>query len=264
MNRVHWATRLWRGIVCWLSFLITPLGWFCGGRLIRRLEKERLERGLVLILPGIEGHSFLNVSILAGLVDAGIDYGLEVFDWTTGNKLKYFYHLRGLSRNKRVAGEIARRICDYQQQFPDRPVWIIGHSGGGGVALLTAQAMPEDRRITGLILLGPAVSPTFEIGKSARRVARGIWNFHSQLDLFFLGLATTVIGTMDGKHVYAAGAFGFHVGDREPDIDECPLIQRPWEWRMLKQFNPGDHFGCTHRVFIAEEVATLLKDPTRP
>jgi len=57
--------RFWRGIVCSLSFLVLPLGRLCRGRLIKRMEPERLDRGLVLILPGIEGRSFLNVSPIA-------------------------------------------------------------------------------------------------------------------------------------------------------------------------------------------------------
>jgi hypothetical protein len=28
---------------------------------------------------------------------------------------------------------------------------------------------------------------------------------------------------------------------------------------MLLQFNPGEHFGCVHRVFVAEEIAPLIK-----
>ena len=76
--------RFWRGFVCSLSFLVLPMGRLCCGRWIKRMEPERLDRGLVLILPGMEGRSFLNVSLMAGLLDAGLPYAMEILDWTTG------------------------------------------------------------------------------------------------------------------------------------------------------------------------------------
>ena len=253
------GTRLWRGFACWLTFLLTPLGWFCFGRLIRRLEPERLDKGLILVLTGIEGHSFLNVSILCGLIDGGVEHAVDIVDWTTGKKFMYLYHLRGWTRNNRVASELATRIHDYQNQYPGRPVWLVGHSGGGGMALLTAAALPEERQVTGIVLLAAAVSPTFDIRPAADRVIRGIWNYHSQLDWFFLVFGTTLLGTMDGQHVRAAGACGFRGRTTDELVKSGGLIQRPWQWRKLSQFNPGDHFGCVHRVFVAEEIVPLIR-----
>lgn len=253
------GTRLWRGLSCWLTFLVTPLGWFCFGRLIRRLEPERLDKGLVLVLTGIEGHSFLNVGILCGLIDGGIEQAVDIVDWTTGKKFLYLYHLRGWTRNKRVAGELAARISEYQNQHPGRPVWLVGHSGGGGMALLTAAALPADRQVTGIVLLAAAISPTFDLNPAVARVEHGIWNYHSKLDWIFLELGTTLLGTMDGRHVCAAGAFGFRGAVADEHAQSGRLIQRPWHWRMLSQFHPGDHFGCAHRVFIAEEIVPLIQ-----
>ncbi len=91
------------------------------------MEPERLARGLVLILPGIEGRSFLNVSLMAGLLDAGLPYAMEIVDWTTGHFLLLIYHLRAWKRNHRVARQIADRVIEYRRQYPGRPVWLIGH-----------------------------------------------------------------------------------------------------------------------------------------
>lgn len=253
------GTRLWRGLLCWITFLLTPLGWFCFGRLIRRLEPERLDKGLILVLTGIEGYSFLNVGILCGLIDGGVEHAVDIVDWTTGKKFLYLYHLRGWTRNNRVAKELAERINDYQDQYPGRPVWLVGHSGGGGMALLTAAALPEDRHVTGIVLLAAAVSPTFDLHPVATRVARGIWNYYSQLDWFFLSFGTMLLGTMDGRHVCAAGAAGFRGPTADELVKNGSLIQRPWRWRMLSQFHLGEHFGCAHRVFIAEEIVPLIR-----
>lgn len=251
--------RLRRGIFCWLTFLVSPLGWFCFGRLIRRLEPERLDQGLILICTGIEGYSFLNVAILAGLIDGGVKHAVDIVDWTTGKKLFFLLHLRGWSRNNRQAQQLALRIVEYQNQYPGRPVWIVGHSGGGGIALLTASILPEDRHLTGIIMLAPAVSRTFDVRPAAAHVETAIWNYHSMLDWFFLQFGTTLLGTIDGIHGCAAGAYGLRGSANDEAAAAGKLIQRPWQWRMLKQFNPGDHFGCCHRVFVAEEIVPLIQ-----
>ncbi|MFO1043019.1 MAG: hypothetical protein U0941_14610 [Planctomycetaceae bacterium] len=254
----HSWKRLWRGLACWATFLVAPFGWFCYGRLVRRMEPERLEHGLVLIFTGIEGRSFLNVGLLAGLIDGGIRSATEIVDWTTGNRFLFLFHLRGWKRNNRVAHTLAQRIVDYQKQYPGRPVWIVGHSGGGGMALLTAAALPAEHPLTGLVMLATAVSPEFDIRRALANVRTSIWNHYSWFDAFFLRLGTTVVGTLDGRHCCAAGAAGLRGPHIEEAVANGRLIQVRWNWRMLFQFNLGEHFGCVHRVFVAEEIAPLI------
>lgn len=252
------ASRQWRGWTCLATFAIAPLGWFVRGGFIRQMQPERLDRGLVLILPGVEGRSFLNLSILQGLLDAGVPYALDIVDWTTGFKGFVLYHLRGWRRNLRVANQLAERIARYRQEYPGRPVWIIGHSGGGGMALLTTNSLPDDVRVTGVILLAAAVSPGFDLRPIQQKVERGIWSFSSVLDWLFVGLGTTLFGTLDGWHTPSAGMIGF-----SGPVDEAfpPVVQTPYRLEFVQRFNLGGHFGCAHRVFIAETIAPLLSDP---
>lgn len=256
--RVPATTRLWRGIICWLSFVVTPFGWFCSGRQIRRLEPERLDRGLVLVLTGIEGQSFLNVGLLAGLIDGGIQSAVEIIDWTTGYRPLVVYHLRALSRNRRVAQGLANRIVQYQDRYPGRPVWLVGHSGGAGMALLVAEAMPEDRKLTGIVMLAAATSPQFDPSRAISQVQTKVWNYYSWLDAAFLIVFTTLAGTIDGPHGIASGAIGLRSDQAREAMAAGRLVQVCWNWKMLFQFNPGEHFGCVHRVFVAEEIAPLI------
>ena len=153
------------------------------------MEPERLDRGLVLILPGIEGRSFLNVSLMAGLLDAGLPYAMEIVDWTTGCCLLAIYHLLARERNRRVARQIASRVVEYRRQYPGRPVWLIGHSGGGAMSLLAAEFLPAEQALTGIVLLAPAISSRYSCEAAMQRTERGIWNFYSAGDVWFLGLA---------------------------------------------------------------------------
>lgn len=253
-SRFH---RWWRGVSACLTFLIAPLGRLLGGRWTRRVDSDRLDRGLVVILPGIESQSFLNISILHGLLDAGIPHALEIFDWTTGWNPLFLYHLRGWRRNRRVVDRLARRIQDYQRDYPGRPVWLVGHSGGGAMSVLTAEALPEDSPIAGAILLGPALSPRYSVRPALRRTRHGIWNFHSHGDWLFLGVGTLLCGTLDGRHSPAAGFVGFRHDDAT-SAEHPPLVQIPYGLAMLSAFNAGGHFGYANRVFVAEHVAPIV------
>lgn len=261
--------RWQRGILCWGSFLIGPFGWFAPARFTCRLERARLEQGLVIILPGIEGRSFFNLAILHGLLDTGAPYAMEIVDWTTGNKFLTLYHLRAWRRNRKIAQQLAARIVDYQREYPGRPVWIVGHSGGGGMALLTAAALPDGHRLTGLILLAAAVSPQFDLEPALHKVERGIWSFHSWLDCLFVGIGTTLAGTLDGWHLPSAGMIGFWrkstKENRGTPSDAGPVfVQTRYHPRMMKTFHLGGHFGCAHRVFVSEFLGPILNSSDVP
>jgi pimeloyl-ACP methyl ester carboxylesterase len=249
--------RLARGLFCWATFLVAPLGWFLRGRYIRRVEPERLDAGLVIVLPGIEGRSFLNMSILQGLLDADVPYGIDIVDWTTGNKFLALYHLRSWRRNLEIAAQLADRIAAYRRDHPGRPVWLIGHSGGGGMALLTAEALPDGVTLTGIVLLAAAVSPRFDVTAARRKVERGVWSFHSWIDCLFVGIGTTVFGTIDGWHGPGAGMIGLRPSRDDDGLP--PLCQSRHTLADIARFNLGGHFGCVHRVFIAETIAPLLR-----
>ncbi len=105
--------------------------------------------------------------------------------------------------------------------------------------------------------MAPAVSPSYDLGRALAHVELGIWNFYSSFDLLFLGVGTLILGTMDGRHVLAAGARGFTSGQRADDGNG--LRQQPYVAKMLRSWNYGGHFGCTNRVFVAEWLAPLLR-----
>jgi pimeloyl-ACP methyl ester carboxylesterase len=224
------------------------------------MESERLDRGLVLILPGIEGRSFLNVSLIAGLLDAGLPYAMEIVDWTTGRFLLAVYHLRAQKRNRRIAQHIASRVADYRRQYPGRPVWLIGHSAGGAMSLLTAELLPAEEALTGIVLLAPAMSAHYPYHSAMQRTQRGIWNFYSALDFWFLGLGTLVFGTCDGVHAPGSGCIGLAHSAEPIPAAQFRLTQIPYSFRMIRQFNLGGHFGCVNRVFVAETIAPILRE----
>ena len=223
------------------------------------MTPERLEQGYVIVLPGIEGRSFFNRSIVRGLIDAGVPYGIEIHDWTLG-LLYYLYNLRGARRHQQQASEIATKIASYRGNHPGRPVYLIGHSGGGAMALYVLNALPDSTPVTGAILLANAMSRGFDIFQPLRKTERGIWCFNSRVDLFFLAVGTLIFGTIDGKHALCAGISGFQ---SEPDdaTQQPHLLNIPYRTEFLKSRHFAGHFGATGRPFVRRWVAPLVWTP---
>lgn len=215
------------------------------------LEPERLEQGYVIVLPGIEGHSFLNRGIAYGLKDAGVPFGIEIYDWTDG-PLWAIYNLRSRKLHALQCERLREKILAYQRDYPGRPVYLIGHSGGAALSLLTAAGLPEGVNVTGIVLIVPAMSPTYSLEGAATHVERAIWNYRSYGDCVYLGALTTLFGTVDGRHVPAAGALGFKK-PLNPKVTEIPF-----QMSMLRDWNTGGHLTCTNRTFVRKWIAPLV------
>lgn len=248
VKQVSRLRRFGRGCASTATGLVFPLGKFwpnssCG--------PERLEHGLTLILPGVEGAGFFNVNIAKGLIDGGVKSAVEVYDWTTGWALLGIYHLRAKKRHRREAKVIAERIVNYQQEYPGRPVHLIGYSGGGGVALYAIEALPPGVLVNSAVLLAPAVSSQYDLTAALKHTSSGIVNFYSPFDVVFLGFITGLFGNIDGRHGISSGCSGFRA-------THSKLSQRKFERSMLRQFHYGGHFGWLNRVFAAEQIAPLV------
>ena len=233
------------------------------------MRDERLERGYVLILPGIEGRSLFNRSIRRGLLRASVHCGIEIYDWTRG-PLRLVWNIRNRQRHQEQARVIAEKIVRYRERYPEQPVYLVGHSGGGGMIAYALAELPEDVRVTGGILIVPALSPTFDLTAALRQTQRGLWNFSSYGDIFLLGAGTTLVGTLDGRHSPSAGMLGFQRRPTEQhnvaaEAELPPLIEVPYRFRMARQFNFGGHLSCVNPWFVHKWIAPIVmgRDATR-
>jgi len=234
----------------------------CGCSIKDLQTPQRYEQGLVIILPGIEGKGPLNVNIAKGLNQGGVPSAIEIHDWSALSVATWFINLTAEGRNRRCAADIARRIQVYQHRYPERPIHLIGHSGGGGVAVYALEALPPDRPITSAMLLAPALSPEYDLRRALRRTTCGIWNFYSDKDVGFLRLGTTIFGTIDRAHGSAAGAVGFReppgIGTEGAKLYAKRLHQVRYTDRMARSGNMGGHSGWASQQFTREWIAPLL------
>jgi pimeloyl-ACP methyl ester carboxylesterase len=252
-------------LVCCAVLLCLALCSGCG--YFRNLNHEdRLAQGYTIVLPGIEGASVFNSNIAQGLVAGGVPTAIEVDDWTTGCSPLFLYHLQAHARNRGHAQRLADKIVAYQDQYPGRPVNLIGHSGGGAMALMTLEALPPGRSAHCVVLIAPAISPGYDLRTALSRVEAGVWNFHSPYDGLFLVAGTAVFGTIDRRHTSSAGAFGFklpaELSPAEAQLYEARLRQVPFDKTMMRRGNLGGHFGATAIPFVRHHIAPLLLLPT--
>jgi pimeloyl-ACP methyl ester carboxylesterase len=220
---------------------------------------SRRESGLVIVLPGIDGLSWCTRSVARGLAEAGLPYAIEIHDWTYG-PLWAIHNLRDSRRHQAHAVILCEKIAEHQSLHPGTPTFLVGHSAGGAMTLLTLEKLEPAARIEAGILLAPAVSPGFDVGPALARTKLGLWNFHAWRDLVFLGILTTVCGTVDGQHGPSAGLRGFRSSPATADPDGPQLHQVPWQWSMTKYRNFAGHFGCVNRVFVKACVAPILRN----
>jgi len=71
-----------------------------------------------------------------------------------------FRNLLPLELNRKRAARLAGKVADYRRGHPDRPVVVVGYSGGGGMALFMAEALPKEILVDRIILLGARSRPT--------------------------------------------------------------------------------------------------------
>jgi pimeloyl-ACP methyl ester carboxylesterase len=226
------------------------------------LSWSRLDKGLVIVLPGIEGRGPLNKAICQGLVDGGVDWAVELCDWTSALPMNYLVNLRDQARNRTKAEEIAAKVVRYKMAHPERPVVLVGQSGGGAIAAWVAEAMPPGEKIDGLVMLSAALSPEYALDGALANVKRGIISYHSSRDWFFLGVGTTISGTMDGEHSSSAGRLGFAVPSSPRRVKAYEkLYQIPWQREMALSGYSGTHITSGAREFVAAYVAPFVLAP---
>ena len=215
----------------------------------------RLDKGMVYVLPGIEGRSPLNESIRNGIVEGNVPYAVKIYSW--GSWLGPFYNLRAQDRNYKKAGEIAIAIEEYQKQFPGRPVFLIGQSGGGAMAVWAAEQLAPGHKVNGLILINAALSREYDLTLALKNSKLGIVNLYSDGDWFFLKAGTTLLGTMDGLHETSAGKEGFIIPIDIPQIYNS-LFQIYWTEEMVSSGHYGGHLSSSSQDFIKKFVAPLI------
>ncbi len=228
------------------------------------VTQQRENEGLVVILPGIEGESSLNRNIRRGLDTAGVEAAMPIYSWGRPIPLAgMVLNQIDVAGNRRAGRRIAGKIVEYKESYPGRPVYIIGHSGGGGIAVFAAEAMPDGSRIDGLVLLSASISSNYDLTEALNNCRKGIVNFHNPRDVGLLGLGTTLAGTVDGARGSSAGLEGFATPGADTPAEKRRAYRKLFQIRV-----PADagspHQASTRPEFVAGHVAPWVSGESWP
>jgi len=211
---------------------------------------------LVMHFPGVGGYLIIDRHLMAGLAEGGVRGRIEAFDWTQNNP--GIDALHGYDRNHKQAAAYAKLIARHIKQWPDSPIVLTSHSGGGGIAVWTLEQLPAGVRVDAAFLLAPALSPDYDLSAALRHIRKTMYVFYSQNDYLVLGAGCRLCGTMDGEFTDAAGFVGFVTPKTAEAVQYLKLKQIPYNpaWGWLGNF--GDHIGPMSRPFAAKIIAPLV------
>ncbi len=222
------------------------------------------EDGLVVILPGIQGVDQHSYNIENGLVRGGVRRAIVIQKW--GKPMPEAGIGMLLNQIDKVGARIealavAQRILDYQLEQPGRPVHIVGHSGGGALAVFVAESVSDlagGEPLEGLVLLSPSISNIYDLTKALNFCNHGILNCYNPEDTMLLGIGTTVMGNIDGVPGPSAGLDGFVLLEDVSSQDKIDLYHRKlFQQRVDSYVDP--HFASTNARFIAGMPAEFIR-----
>jgi pimeloyl-ACP methyl ester carboxylesterase len=213
------------------------------------------EHGRVLILPGVGNTRFHLEGFVERVAEQLPNFEIEVRTW--GDAFRMLSNLRAEQRNVATAEQIAAELTDWRRAHPADKLYVVGYSGGGGIATLVAAALPSDVAIDRLVLVAPAISPDYPLAERVLpHVTEFVASFASTLDLQ-VGWGTLTFGTIDRKNTQSAGAVGFA-------LDDPKLLQRRWSKDDLPFGHHGNHLSyLSPRWQDAKLLPTLDPSLTR-
>ena len=219
---------------------------------------RQTERGLVWILPGIEGRPWMMRWAHKAFRDAGVDAEIRIYDWPRP-LLDPLKNLTDHEGNLEKADEIAAEITDYRHRHQRAPIDIVGYSGGGGLAIMVTEALPPDVRLRNVVLAQPALSPDYDLTAALSRVDGKLVNFYSPYDWLILGVGTRMFGTIDRVKVSSAGKERFDLDQAVSDAALRQKVeQRGWDAGMIRSGHFGNHLSIFSYGWNKQYVAPYL------
>lgn len=220
---------------------------------------EGSEAGLVVVADGVGGLELCGTGLHYMIARAGLAYEVRLQPWGHGLG-RWYRDLTDTANRDAQAAAMAAAVEGFRARRPGAPAFLVGKSGGSGVVVGALERLPEDS-VEAAVLIAPALSPGYDLGRALRAVRREMVAFWSPLDVFILGLGTRLFGTIDRVRAAGAGLVGF----REPEgLDDSGRAQyaklRQVRWRpgMAATGYLGGHVGPDSPRFLRKYVVPLL------
>jgi pimeloyl-ACP methyl ester carboxylesterase len=213
------------------------------------------ENGLAVFCGGLRwfGVRWGLRSVPAGLREAG--FGGQVVYWQWHEAWQGWLALPALKNRlliEREAQRAAAFIGEFHRKYPDAPVYLLGCSAGGFVALRALELLPDAVKAQSAALLSPAFDGGRDLTAALSKLSGPLVISSSRLDWIVLGLGTLVFGNADGRHSVGAGM----IGVKSDYADRIREIR--WRPGMILAGRLGGHASATPPAFIARYVAPAM------
>lgn len=227
------------------------------------LSAEHEGHGLVLVADGVGGLDLCGTALRYVMGSLRIPHTVKVVSWGHGFG-RWHADLTNVRNRDQRAQEIASEVTEFRTRVPGAPVFLVGKSGGTGLVVKALEHLPENT-VEAVVLLSPALSPSYDLSRALQAVRREMVVFWSPLDVFVLGLGTRIFGTIDRIKCVSAGLVGFRpqtpCNGSEPD-QYTKLRQVRWTPKMARTGYLGGHVGPDNPAFLRKYVIPLLQVPT--
>lgn len=233
----------------WLTPLAALLVAGCGPAF-----SEKARFGITFYCPGAGNVDFGDAGIRQGLEAAGYQGQVATYLWTISFNPAIDQSLR--LNAKLRARQLANIVESYIDQFPDRPVHMIGLSGGTGVVMWALENLERGYAVDNVVLLGSSLYYRYDIAKALPHVRGQIYNYYSSNDAV-LAVPMKVFGTIDG--VFGEDGAG-SVGLRPPRGAER-VVNIAWKSEFQRYGYSGGHTDATSPRFVQAFIARHITGP---
>lgn len=212
----------------------------------------RAKYGITFYCPGIGNMDLGDEGIRRGLEHAGYRGQVARLSWSYTFNPAIDQEVRIIARlgGKRLAALIQR----YLDEYPGRPVNVVGLSAGTGVAVWAVEALKPEYKVDNVVLLSSSLNCRYDVTTALERVRGRIFNYHSRNDAVLAG-PMRVFGSIDGVYLEeAAGAIGLRV----PEGCDGRVVNVGWRPDFQKYGYFGGHFDSTSAEFVGAFIAPEL------
>jgi hypothetical protein len=214
----------------------------------------------LFLLDGVGGTQVGPMMARRAVRTARLPVGTVLFHWHFGIPGEIWTDLIWLRRNRVMAARLARRILAFRRENPASRIHLLAFSGGCGIAVFALESLRGRAAIETLVLACPAISPDYNLAPALRHV-RHAFALLSEHDKQILGWGTRVFGTMDRRHVTAAGRFGFEIptGVSAADHESYErLRQITWAPELATLGHHGGHTGWASPMLLTRYLSGWL------
>lgn len=221
--------------------------------------------GMVYYCDGAGGGGITNwgAGVKKGLDNAGYQGGWDEYDWETGLGV-VADQVEGVAAKRAQGRKVAKLIMQYQSQYPDSPVCLIGLSAGTAIALYALEALPDDddNRVDTVVMLSSSVASDYDLTQALKRVSGDMYVTTSPNDVV-LGELAPAFGTADRQFVgqQIAGLHGFMLPpNASPETRRLysKLVILAWDPSMDRFGDYGGHTETAKPEFVQHVVAPLI------